>query len=1808
MGILGDLEKTIVYSTSPLEQLIAAAELHHAFSFDSVLDREKLDYEPRCSASCATCKTLWVGSKAGEILRLRFASGELEPVKQTLERGVRALLHVHRLDQLVVGLDSGHLVALDSTRFDVVGSLALATLAESSPFATAPYAAGIEGVKVDDYKDPERFRRGITAMLELPVDSKATEVVDIVVATRSPTLLVVRLRRNELEIRAQHPLPGWTRCLAITGPAGNEILVCATRSGEFLEWSCRAMREDRHARPVRTETSLLPTAIAKPSGQDSALLVGASDGLYVRRRSPIQRDDDANRVKPGRDERFIHVPATRSAVLSLATVTIQTVDRIEGMPGESSPVTSKDYVALGLEDGRLRVFEEQALLGLLDGEDALNARDFTVDLGDAVLALGILPAEEPATCFLLAALRDHRLRLFRVRSRPALLHQLHGLWCGEMAAGDPARTRELEALWGRLPVAISEPALVELLDREAKLRENAGPKHEQALRYFLADEILQRWAAALPDRRELLVQRACAIARGADRKVLYRLSATMGRIAHSDANALIQISMACLVAMPEDDARRWRAFLASHLKHLHAGARLISDREQVSRLQHWARFVRKYLFLGETFADKRFGIARLMRRNQETRKYLDALIYAAQLEQQRFDLTWSTVVRRQEDGRAQDIARVELFDDTAIVITTSAEIVFFDVDGGVPLPIVDETGRRDSRLRILAKDQDAGFMRTRASRAIRKQGSQIHLAISWAGGDALEPSQLRVAIFELRIPEPRVNVKPRISDTADAEPHEAGRTDQTPERRVRVERVYTARSELRHPTDVQIHGLDGLCGKGSAGFIGKNAFLVGLDSSESPLALLLQQPGHDAWVLSLLRMSPRHTAHSVGPPVISTPVRAVAALELVDEPGKYLGAAGAADGTLRFVAFDRSGEIYAIDAAPTLLVYPINDIALAPHKGEYNYVCYAATEAGVSLCLLVHLDCKAKRINVQQLWRDLHGSAVVAVRPTRRPEPGSAPPGESSPPPQEALLYQEDVVFVVSAAGSLSIYRAEHALAKRPRSANRDDPDVILDPGELDTRLSEASNYYFEGMRFDRIALPEGLRSWAIRRTRSGFLAAYPGGKLLFGELHGPHESRSHQDLKATIDNLYTQVITAQRFFGNDRATEEQKLEICAMIRIGRGALRSYVLRKQLEREPWATLDERKLEELLTRYLRDLRPDVIDERYRIKIMLEIVSSRVLDRHPDAILEDCRKATDDRFATRARVATVVEQLADHLMAEAAQAQPGPVRVRMAIMNALLRLNVFRHAALEFNDKRIRLALEKVLTACLRDDDKIVRVEVLRGVGIVLRNISVLLERADDDIHREALRRNFLPEGLDSIQWLVSTIIDNHARYRGLAEHVMLSTPWSYISVLVSVFRLFRGMTLELCEQISRKGLSDSLELVTERLRGDRFESTRVRIRELWMLPWLREQARAQAVRPDLRRMPHRQAADELRHHDEQGGSTGSCSRTRPPPGLSPPGPVLAGGRRGGYPACPAALPQGRRSTAPCGQPRGDTEHPEELHRDRARQPRGSRDATRRAPGPDHRRSARRSRTAGCRAARTRARHRTLEGGPGAEDLGHGRRRGRIPTRPRAGGAQLRSGVRGRRSQPRRQDPALPAGRQATSRILCGRALESRACRPLSRLVRRCPRARSDAWPCGHGPLSRREGVRRVAPGRAASDHRPTRRDPARPRPAPPPRRKPGARRPQRQKRVRRWHRRRAQVPPRRPAGGGGAVIARDRGSRDSPPVETRTGRSDPRALERHALVDAVRPLGTHRHETTTGPQPADAGHAGSRARKAPDAGN
>jgi hypothetical protein len=515
-NVLGDLARAIADAEpDSIDRLIAIAELYHAFSFDRVTGCDvRLDYEPRCSDACPACCSLWVGTKAGEVLRLGLTSRSLGTRKARVAGGVRALRHLHRRGQIVAGLDIGYLLAFDAETLALRGGChlgrALAGL-ERAAGNDAEFHLPLEPcTQLEDSEDTDRFLYGITALLELP--GTGDDPVDLLVATRTPALLVVRLDADGVVVRARHALPGWSRGLVITGAPEDPAVLCVTRTGELLEWSCRALRETPRAGAThRASTHLLPTVVAAPLGppRDAhAVFIGANDGLYIR------RELGANPVQ---------VAATRGAVLSLDTVRL---------PAHAGDLAPRVYVALGLEDGRLRVIEQDVLFAWLDGKPTPpGAHDFRVPMGSEPLVLSILEADDPTARFVLVALRDHRLRLFHVRSRDAVLRDVMAAWRTQIEAPDADEDGPL-----------SERQRDVLLACERELRAAASPRGEAALRYLLVDQVLPDWARRRDARDERLVRRACELARGDDKlarrgddRVLYGLSATMGQIARDDA-------------------------------------------------------------------------------------------------------------------------------------------------------------------------------------------------------------------------------------------------------------------------------------------------------------------------------------------------------------------------------------------------------------------------------------------------------------------------------------------------------------------------------------------------------------------------------------------------------------------------------------------------------------------------------------------------------------------------------------------------------------------------------------------------------------------------------------------------------------------------------------------------------------------------------------------------------------------------------------------------------------------------------------------------------------------------------------------------------------------------------------------------------------------------------------------------------------------------------------------------------------------------------------------------------------------------
>src|SRR5262249_51752084 len=135
-----------------------------------------------------------------------------------------------------------------------------------------------------------------------------------------------------------------------------------------------------------------------------------------------------------------------------------------------------------------------------------------------------------------------------------------------------------------------------------------------------------------------IVQLACSLATGADRRVLSPLTRAMRELTENHQRRL-DLSCAILYAVRHESGRWWEAFVEGHLRALNALARDAAGDDR-TRLMAWARFVRKFVRLGTTFTHHRTGLRELADLNEVSGRLFDALVYRARLSHQRYDLAW----------------------------------------------------------------------------------------------------------------------------------------------------------------------------------------------------------------------------------------------------------------------------------------------------------------------------------------------------------------------------------------------------------------------------------------------------------------------------------------------------------------------------------------------------------------------------------------------------------------------------------------------------------------------------------------------------------------------------------------------------------------------------------------------------------------------------------------------------------------------------------------------------------------------------------------------------------------------------------------------------------------------------------------------------------------------------------------------------------------------------------------------------------------------------------------------------------------
>jgi 3',5'-cyclic AMP phosphodiesterase CpdA len=1425
--------------------LANSAQLLHALCFDAIeLDQPRLSYESRWSVQCAKCAALWIASKAGKVMRIdlqvarpgdrplqRWIAGESA---DHIEGAVRAMCHVHRGSGLgngsflLLGRDNGFLdLVADPSRSDAPGAATVARFhlqAWQEDGGGAPRRIGDGYARPDSAAHHLSYTAGITAIAVL-VQPDQPEVLHLLVATRYPQLYVIEASAGYVRLQATISLPGWINWI-ICGedaerrgdPASSvEHITCVSRAGDIV----RLTRDELFAGNVgrRTQLSLLPTA-AMPLGGD--LLLGTATGLFLVR--------DGAGAENGAEDAVIALPVTRSPVLCLDRTALHG-DRRTGAADSSV----YDYVAMGLEDGRLRVIETGLLNRLAAGDQRPVPRlhNFAIDMNSAVMAVETLrPDGAPGdAAYVMAVLRDHSVRLFHVTSQDTQRTCFEALWSAHVASRSAevgehgARAIEVELAVARAPApdgcrghAWSFALVDVVLGRLRTLASEAGDARDAAA----------------------VVALACELTRRADLRALYQLSNVMDALCNYEVDLLLPFSRAMLSAVPPGQSAAWRQFIDRHLRDLNAAS--VRD-DQRSRLVAWTRFVRKYVLLGHTFASKRSQLRKLVEENYRASKYLDALIYQVRLAQRHYDVLWDAEVE-DEVAELHTVACGE-FGIVVVIVTVDAKLAVFDRTGERLQFTNLVTAARPDALTGAPIRALAPFGKERGARSLAStvapDGAGFRAVLSCTlvpdGQAAGSPAGRGVTSVPAR--QPRVVV----IDVRPARRASAGRTD------AKQITAQTAEVEFGGRSD-EVHAVRPLPGRA-------DIFVVGLATDTEPVGRL-RWSGEQVW-----RIEPFTDCAARAPD--KTPTRALA-VAIDDTRSGYLVVAGSDDGLVRVVAFRHD----ATDAAWTIERWDrVNDaitsVVLGPHPGngptpdastgEYLaesilFSCYLGTASGDTFALSIGSGSRTNSAvpaarfgphEAEPLWRESLDGPILATRLWRTPLFRADSRDTVSSEPAEILV-------IVTEKGRLGVYH--HA------AGNRTTP-----------RVSTQSNYYFRGMRLDRLTVAEQLRAVAVVDGEAEVVVAGPGGKLALVQLTYLLNSveldstdatgASRKDLAsaggdlpkkmpARQDHLFLKSVHDVPFRAAASLDKEQsrlsdgdasvalKHELCNLIRIEGGALSHYILdRTWSDRERWDELDTERLRDRVHAHLGPLDPENAEHAELIKVVIKAACRAHLRRDPDAyrelLLAQPAKTTECHLET----AALCEIMADYITRKLAYATRAAARLRIVAIKELLRVPVLRHIARDRRDTRVRDAIASALDACLLDEDRLVRIETLRALWVMLRNVAVMADHATE---RQAFLAALFPDGLGSLEWLLERLIGGLLRFPSFTRRsALISGAWFQVSVLLPVFRIFSDRTLALCNHLIVRGLGlEVVAMCVRSLRGRNAQKIQHRIHHLYLL--------------------------------------------------------------------------------------------------------------------------------------------------------------------------------------------------------------------------------------------------------------------------------------------------------------------------------------------------------------------------------------
>lgn len=1452
------------------EDLDAAALRLYRFGFDRVALRDPtLGYEPRSSCQCRDCAAFWIGSKAGPVMRIDLRAdpggGASGPRQRSLSgnSGARTLRHVHDEHDsaaLTIPTSTGEsspasflLIGRDDGVLDIIP--------DDEGFLSARpeqrrHAVGT-GLHLDSWAGRGRGQgstiksyvprsggdwrpTGITAISTI-ADPEHKGALLILAATRRPRLHVIHAQHGRLELRGTIAMPGWIDWIVLPEGQRAEIL-CVSRGGYVTQLSMSELSLGDPSEPYEPHSLPLylhPTAVL-PFGK-RGLLIGTKRGLAFVADPTLALD---------REHAPVVVPVTRSPVLCLDREDMPGLGRKdmpgldhEGMPGLDCHM--QRYVTMGLEDGRIRVAEAEMIEARAGAVNwtAPDRRSFSVEMGEAVLALETMQVDEepgapPAdSAFLLVMLRDHSVRLFKVAGPLAQHNGTRGAWSRHLrkqAAGSGLAEPE----WDFATVAAAARRLV---------REPGDREVCHARRFLLIQEVLSRsdaepgWRAGAGDPAEIeqsLLELAVAIAASEDDRVQRALALAMDAVCKSKVDRVLELSLAMLSGLTRyrqsaaDDAgggrlpvgapelprrllgrRPWEQIVSDHLGQLHRLASTVRGDDR-TRLVAWARFVRKYVVRGHTFAAKQLSLGSLVEQNNASGKYFDALIYQARLVQRGYDLRWEQVL-----GTKISALHPVHFGVTqiAVVVTLDARVKFIAFDGSL-LPVRYADAPASLAMKRFRDRMESSRSHHRLlTCAVQSLGAGARIILAM-DGEGLPPAGIE--IVEVNWPSWPID-------------------------KVRVTAVEDLQGDAEIISHTRIHSLCKLPGS--------DVYIAGLESSESPFGRIFCVEGASKkWALECWRPenSPREEGSPRGANELSSvapgkmPTRALAAARR-GEHDPYLVVAGSDD-----------GQVYAFSCRA---IDPVSDwrierwdqitdavtsVALGPHVvgdvREPAFSCYLSTSAGEILALSIVAELAeghrpASGYVAYPLWRDTQEGAVVAMHMWKNPQ------------------YQEDVLAVTMQRGRMILYNH----------------------GCFDKRVSMEKNYWFRGMQLGRVALPGPLTTVGLFEGKSEVVAADSTGRLYGASLvnlrngtdrekPGPLPSQMWTSLRHLLDR--SNVAWPFSATSADPLKLELKLKLCELVPID--AVSEYAFSQR--REPLEISHGLTGAELLAdarQQLASLDPDRPADAVRIKILLKSVGRTFLLRDPGEVLEAIRQKNWPRHEATGQACDL---LARYVTDKLAHSTPATARLRIAAIKELLRVGLLHHMAKPEDpvSDQIRQSVERALVSCLRDDERIVRIETLRALAVMLRNARVMLDKLREEPSEKVreVTASLFPQGLGSLTWALDCVVERigqfPARKRGSA---LVASSWYRIAVLSHVFRLFPSRTLALCDYVARVGWNgDVVRLCYELLRRPSATATRddawrpTKLIELYLLSYPRSsrtgsaEELAQYVTPELRR--------------------------------------------------------------------------------------------------------------------------------------------------------------------------------------------------------------------------------------------------------------------------------------------------------------------------------------------------------------------